>query len=385
MTKKPTKKKLPAKVTPATTAEVAALLMPDAPQDVAEATVPVVDAAVPMQEAPAGPLPIEKTMVNGVWAPSIAELRERIRRHGRWIVEPNHPEAQRAYLQGAYLQGAYLQGAYLQGADLQRAYLQGAYLQGAYLQGADLQGADLQRAYLQGAYLQGAYLQGADLQGADLQGADLQRAYLQGADLQGADLQGADLQRAYLQGAYLQGAYLQGADLQRAYLQGAYLQGADLQGADLQRAYLQGAYLQGADLQGADLQGAAIEDGQIAKMDFAVCPSDGSFTAFKKVWMNYNACNPSAVVLRLEIPADAARTSNLKNRKCRSAAALVVAVEDLEGNPIAEPGPLVGYHQKQFTYTVGALAQVDDFDPDPREDCTKGIHWFITRREAQVY
>jgi hypothetical protein len=238
---------------------------------------------------------------------------------------------------------------------LDQAGGQGAYLQGAYLQGADLRGADLQGAYLQGAYLQGADLQGADLQGAYLRGADLR-----GADLQGAYLQGADLQGAYLQGAYLQGADLQGADLQGAYLQGAYLQGADLQGA----------YLQGADLQGAYLQGAT--NIEWAEAVTSILP-DGDIIGWKK-------CREG--IVKLLIPAKAKR-SNASGRKCRAEYAIDKGHFTFDGKRTKKD--FTSQFDTTFVYKVGATIKPDKWDEDRWNECAGGVHFFITRFEAENY
>ncbi len=215
-----------------------------------------------------------------------------------------------------------------------------AYLRGADLQRADLRGADLQRA---------------DLRGVDLQGADLQRADLQRADLRGVDLRGADLQ-----GAYLRGVDLRGADLRGAYLQRADLQRADLRGADLQGAYLQRADLQRADLRGADLRGADLQRAYLAP--FANCPEEGDFVGWKKL--------NNGTVAKLLIPAEAKRTSAMIGRKCRAE-----FVKVLEGD---------GYDQRtgMLHYSPGEIVRPDGYDDDIRVECTKGIHFFITKQEA---
>ena len=198
-------------------------------------------------------------------------------------------------------------------------------------------------------YLKGNTGKRADLRGANLQGADLRDADLRDADLRGANLQDADLQRANLQDAYLQDADLRDADLRDA----------DLRGANLQGAYLRGAYLQGADLQGADLQGADLPH-------FQIVPEAGAFVGFKKL--------DNGVICMVEIPAESKRTSSLVGRKCRAE-----FVKVLEGNgksPTAD---------NPIEYAVGKITKADSFDDDIRVECTNGIHFFITRQEAEEY
>jgi uncharacterized protein YjbI with pentapeptide repeats len=186
------------------------------------------------------------------------------------------------------------------------------------------------------------------------------RADLQGAYLRGADLQGADLRGAYLRGADLRGAYLRGADLRGADLRGAYLRGADLQGA----------YLQGADLQGADLQGA---DGIGLN-----CPETGSFIGFKKAYTNQKR-----VIVKLQITEDAKRSS-ATSRKCRCSKAVVLEISDIAGVETDIQEAHSG-HDTNFIYRVGETVTVDNFDEDRWNECSTGIHFFITRKEAVDY
>ena len=232
---------------------------------------------------------------------------------------------------------------------------------------ADLSGADLRGADLRGADLSGADLSGADLRGADLRGAYLRRADLSGANLSRADLSGAYLRRAGLSGADLSGADLSGADLRRAYLRGA-----DLSGAYLRGAYMSGAYLRGADLCGADLSGAKIELNFLNRFYPLVCPEYGSFIAWKKCANN--------TIVKLEVLEDAKRSSAY-SRKCRCSAARVLAIENIDGTSY-EKNSVSSQRDKTFIYTVGEIVKVDDFDEDRRNECSTGIHFFITRQEA---
>ncbi len=213
--------------------------------------------------------------------------------------------------------------------------------------------------------LKEAFKKGANLRGAYLQGAYLQGAYLQGADLQGANLQGADLRGAYLQGAYLWGANLQGANLQGADLWGAYLWGANLQGANLQGADLWGANLQGANLQGADLQKW--------KHQIWIIPEEGSFTAWKKCQDN--------IIAKLQIPSKAKRTCNFRNRKCRAEYIKTLGLYDVDGNKL-KGKTAIGKHDNKTIYEVGKITKADSFDDDLTNDCTNGIHFFVTKQEA---
>ena len=231
----------------------------------------------------------------------------------------------------------------------------GAAIVAALAAKVDLNGADLTGAILNGAILRGAYLNGAILNGADLNGAILTGAYLRGAILIGADLTGAYLTSAYLRGAILNSTDLTGADLTGAYLNGADLTGAILTGADLTGVDLTGAILTGAILTGADLSKLLSSHN--------ILP-DGDLVAWKQL--------QGGVICKLKIPADAKRVGGLVGRKCRAEFADV-----LEGN---------GKSQRNGQeYKAGCRVTPDTYDSNPLVECSHGIHFFITRTEAENY
>jgi len=179
----------------------------------------------------------------------------------------------------------------------------------------------------------------------------LEKANLSGVNLSGADLSGADLS----------GADLSGANLSRANLSGANLSGANLSWANLSRAYLSGANLSGANLSGADL--SAVD-----KARTSIVPESGPFHGWKK-------CHGD-VLVRVEIPSEA-RRSNATGRKCRAESVRVLEVVG------AEVG--ISKHDGKTTYRVGETVSCDTWCEDRWQECAGGIHFFITRAEAEAY
>jgi hypothetical protein len=236
--------------------------------------------------------------------------------------------------------------------------------------------ANLSNADLFGADLRGANLSNADLRGANLSNANLSNADLRCANLSNADLFGANLRGANLFGANLFGANLRNADLRDADLRCANLSNADLRGANLSNADLCGANLRGANLSNADLCGASID--QMMWNIYTVfyplqCPESGSYIGYKKA---------SGLVVELEIPADA-RRSSATSRKCRASKAKVLSITDINGNPAG--GQVKSNYDPDFVYTIGETVEVSDFDDDRWNECSTGIHHFITRAEAVIY
>ena len=201
-----------------------------------------------------------------------------------------------------------------------------------------------------------AWLRGEGRLRADLSHETLEGVDLSGANLDGANLDGANLRRASLDGARLDGASLDGANLEGARLVGALLSGANLRDARLDGANLRGARLDGADLRGARLDGAILHHSQIP---------DGELVAWKKV---------EDKIIELRIPHAARRTGSLVGRKCRAEFAYVHRIEG--GGPVTTWG---------LTYREGEMVHPDSYDDDIRIECTHGIHFFLTRAEAEEW
>ena len=209
---------------------------------------------------------------------------------------------------------------------------------------------------------------------ADFSSCDLGGVNLSGANLSGADLGGANLSGAYLSDANLIYADLGGAYLRYANLSDANLGGANLGGADLSGAYLGGAYLGGADLSGVNLSGANLSGAKEVPYIPMVCPEEGDFIGWKKT---------GDKIVKLRIPEDALRSS-ATTRKCRCNKAEVVEIYNIDGT-IADERIVNSSYDYSFTYEVGKTVEVQDFDTNRWNECTKGIHFFINRQEAINY
>ena len=161
--------------------------------------------------------------------------------------------------------------------------------------------------------------------------------------------------------ANLRGADLYGADLRGANLRGANLSSANLRGADLRGADLYGANLRRADLRGAD-------DIKHILAQFSILPETGPIWGWKKCRNN--------VLVKLVV-GNTAKRSHATGRKCR---AEYVKVLEVVG---AEVG--ISQHDSQVQYRVGEIVRCDKWNEDRWIECGGGIHFFLTRIEAERY
>ncbi len=212
--------------------------------------------------------------------------------------------------------------------------------------------------------------------GADLSGADLSDANLRSADLSGANLRSADLSGANLSGANLSGANFRSANLRSADLRSANLRNANLSGADLRNANLSGADLRNANLSGADLRNANLSGATLLKIlaQTRITPEEGSFIAWKRLEFG--------IIAKLEIPVEAKRVGGPVGRKCRASHATVLELIYPEGDTAKHARSI---HDSTFIYTVGAKYHITNFEENAFIECAPGIHFFMSRYEAEQY
>jgi hypothetical protein len=156
------------------------------------------------------------------------------------------------------------------------------------------------------------------------------------------------------------------ADLSYADLSSANLRSADLRSANLRSANLRSANLSYADLSYADLSSALNSEYSIAVTRIV---SEGDIIGWKK-------CR-DGIIVKLLIPKEAKR-NNATGRKCRAEYAYVL---EIFGSTTA-----ISSHDSSVIYEVGKrMIPTEPFDDNFLNECSTGIHFFITRLEAENY
>ncbi len=207
--------------------------------------------------------------------------------------------------------------------------------------------------------------------------ANLSSADLNGVDLSGIFLRGANLRKADLRFANLSDAFFIDADFSEAMLQDANLSGTILRFANLSNARLNGADLSGADLRGANLYHADLRRADLSDIQFNT-ETIGLHTAPEGDLIGYSS--KSSHIVKFLIPADAQR-SCATARKYRAEYVQVLSIDDGALDTL-EHSSIYGV---PITYTVGKVASSDEWDENRWNECSHGIHFYLTLKEAQDY
>ena len=172
---------------------------------------------------------------------------------------------------------------------------------------------------------------------------------------------------ADLRSANLSSANLSFADLSSANLSSANLSSTDLSYANLSSTDLSYANLSYANLRYANLSYANLRYANLRKL-YAIRTilPEGDLIGYKQL--------QGDAICKLRIPADAKRVGGLVGRKCRAEFAVV-----LEGEGFSRRDP-------KFKYVVGETVRPKGaFNDSLVSECESGIHFFITRQEAEDY
>jgi len=145
--------------------------------------------------------------------------------------------------------------------------------------------------------------------------------------------------------------------------------------ANLSSANLSSADLRYADLSYANLSYANLSYAKNAEMADAITriTPDGAIIGWKK-------CNQG--IIKLLIPAKAKR-SNATGRKCRAEYAIDKGHFTFDGKKTNKAFSSV--YDSSFIYRVGEKITPNGFDENRWDECSNGVHFFITRWEAENY
>ena len=121
------------------------------------------------------------------------------------------------------------------------------------------------------------------------------------------------------------------------------------------------------NLADANLARANLADAKDIKPPPFQIPQEGELIVWKKL-SGGNLC-------KLRIPPEARRTASVVGRECRAEFA-----EVLEGSGMSWCA-----HDHTITYAPGETVRPDGYDDNPLVECAQGIHFFLTREEAEAW
>ena len=149
---------------------------------------------------------------------------------------------------------------------------------------------------------------------------------------------------------------------------------ADLSYADMSGADLRCANLSGANLRGANLRNTNSDGVNLYNVDLYFNDKLRKGIKLSEPIIGWKKCQNN-VLVKLEIPRGAIVFS-INNNECRTDKAKVIEI--IGGNRAYSS-------HKFFSYYVGDIIEVFNFNCEYNVECAEGIHFFRTRKEAEDY
>lgn len=217
-------------------------------------------------------------------------------------------------------------------------------------------------------------LEGLNMSGRMLDKAVLVGCYAYRANMTGASLVGATVSRTPFIESDMSRGKLNYASFAMCNFFSTKMVEADMRGTIAYRCDFCAADLSGAKMAEADLGASSLffarlpsdPDAALALARARACPPEGPVVGWKK-------CD-GGVLVKLMVPAEARRGA-APGRKCRAEFADVLEVVGAE----------VGKTRLDTTYRAGERVVAKNYDENPFAVCAGGIHFFLTREEAEAY
>ena len=292
-------------------------------------------------------------------------LEEILERHLHWLNRDcENWESMRADLHNANMSYANMRCVDLSGADLHNANMSYANMRCVDLSGANMRGADMSYANMRYTDLHDANMSGANMRGADMSYANMRCANMSYANMSYANMIESNLTDTNMIESNLRYSIMSYADLSCTNLCGADISGADICGANMRGANMRGANMMGANMMCANMMGANLCDADRLRKGIKLSEP---IIGWKKCKNN--------VLVKLEIPRGAIVFS-INNKKCRTDKAKVLEIIGADR---------AYSNHKFFSYYVGDIIEVFNFNCEYNVECAEGIHFFRTREEAENY
>lgn len=283
------------------------------------------------------------------------ELEEMCAKHCLWL------QGQKAG-QRAYFDGLNLENLRLSAENLSRASFQGTVIRGCDFSGTCFDNANFDFAIIENTNLHSAHYKEVSFSKATAYGTSFRFAYFADAQLSDSSFSRSDFFCAKIRKS----------DLSRTFFGCSLLNETDFSGSRLYRTNFNGANLAGASLETAEIDQCEYDE---ATSFFALqCPETGSFIGYKKA---------EDLIVKLLIPARAKRSSGT-SRKCRCSEAKVLGIYNQKGKK-SSVNIVRSTYDSYFVYKVGEIVRVKNFDANRWNECSTGIHFFLTFEEAKQY
>ena len=164
------------------------------------------------------------------------------------------------------------------------------------------------------------------------------------------------------------------ADMRYANISCANMGSVNMRYANMSCAYVRGANMMDADMRNANMIDTDMRSADLHDANMSCADRLRKGIKLSEPIIGWKKCKNN-VLVKLEIPRGAIVFS-INNKKCRTDKAKVLEIIGADR---------AYSNHKFFSYYVGDVIEIFDFNCQYNVECAEGIHFFKTREEAENY
>lgn len=228
---------------------------------------------------------------------------------------------------------------------------------------------------------------------------NLIRVNLQGTTFNRLDLHNAhflecDMQNTYFTQCYMDQVWLRNLSAESAIFDMCNFVGAKFVNVIMRRAYFTGTDLRDSKFTKCDVEFAYFNSAVLTGTTFSLTNIEKAYKDYLTVGLHpapegdlIGYGKKGDYIVTLLIPKEA-RRSCATSRKYRAEYVKVLSIETLFGTP--GPSAITNQyctegHTKSVRYAVGEYAYPDTWDENRWNECSNGIHFWLTKEEARQW
>lgn len=296
-------------------------------------------------------------------------LRKVIENHSHWLHQDCEGwENMRADLSGHVLANLNLKHINLAYANLDNIYLNNVDLTECILNNVNLNNAEIRNCYFKNTILTQAKLQNAILTNNDFINSLLDECNLSEINIIDSRIICCNLSSVDLVESILIDDTFERCNFDLANLKNSYIKLSNLYNNNFYGSFLKDAEIKNSRLNGSNLIETRFDEVQINLKEYR------KGKVLTEDIIGYKQCL-NHVIVTLKIPRGAIVFS-VNGQKCRTNKAEVIAID----------GANRAYSRyNRMSYYVGDKFNIYNFNCEYNQECSEGIHFFMTREEAEAF
>ncbi len=205
-----------------------------------------------------------------------------------------------------------------------------------------------------------SYFSNSDFRYSDFSNSYFSNSYFRYSDFSNSNFSNSYFRYSDFSNSYFSNSDFRYSDFSNSYFSNSYFRNSNFRYSNFRYSNFRNSDFRNSDFRNSDFRNS--------KFNYRILPEEGKIIGYKKAGNE---------IIKLEIDCETA-VGGMIGRKCRCKKAKVLEITNNKKEIYSD-------YDNSFIYKVGEIVEVEDWNDKPYLECEKGIHFFITRQEAEDY